>query len=90
MTVSPLTASGSATIQAPVAPPRPSDASAAPAPAPQPANPQLRIDPALNIVVLEFRGADGAVRHSLPTARELDAYRQGGTAEAAPMRVIGA
>jgi hypothetical protein len=47
----------------------------APAPAAPPApNPSVRIDSALNLVVLEFRDAQGEV-HSIPTARELDAYR---------------
>ena len=38
-------------------------------------NPTLRFDPALAIVVIEFRDADGAVRSSLPTEQQLDAYR---------------
>ncbi|WP_158287594.1 hypothetical protein [Falsiroseomonas bella] len=50
----------------------PEEAPASPAP-PVP-NPSLRIDTALNLVVLEFRDAKGEVR-SIPTARELDAYR---------------
>lgn len=81
MTLSPLAA---APLPAPSPAPTPApaqaiDASPGPtvAPAPPRANPQLRIDAALNMVVLEFRGADGAVRHTLPTSRELDAYRQG-------------
>ncbi len=49
------------------------------APAPQPTpvvNPRLRIDPALNIVVIEFRDEAGQVGLSIPTPRELDAYRR--------------
>jgi hypothetical protein len=38
-------------------------------------NPTIRMDPALGIVVLEFRDQRGSVR-SIPTERELDAYRQ--------------
>lgn len=56
---------------------------AAPCPAPgreQPAapvpNPRLRIDASLNLVVVEFRDAEGAT-HSIPSAREIEAYRTG-------------
>lgn len=38
-------------------------------------NPSLRVDPSLNIVVLEFRDAAGEVRRSIPTERELATYR---------------
>jgi len=38
-------------------------------------NPSLRVDPALNIVVLEFRSANGDVVRSMPTERELANYR---------------
>ncbi len=47
---------------------------AKPAPAPGP-NPRLRVDPALNLLVVEFRGADGEVTRSTPTEQELRAYR---------------
>lgn len=57
------------------------DASAAittaapPAPAePVLPNPQLRLDAALGLVVLEFRDRGGQAR-TIPTERELDAYR---------------
>jgi hypothetical protein len=57
--------------------------SAASAPAP---DPTLRIDGVLGMVVVEFRGADGRVAASIPTERELAAYRRaaagGGTARA--------
>lgn len=43
---------------------------AAPAPATQ-----LRIETALQLVVVEFRSADGEMRQSIPTPREIDAYR---------------
>ncbi|MDO9503547.1 hypothetical protein [Falsiroseomonas sp.] len=36
---------------------------------------QLRIDTSLSLVVLEFRGPDGELRQSIPTPREIDAYR---------------
>ncbi len=41
-------------------------------------NPSIRMDPALGIVVLEFRDQRGAVR-SIPTERELEAYRAAAT-----------
>lgn len=55
-------------------------APAAPAPGPAtPAaigpNPSLRIDPALNILVVEFRGHDGSVTRTAPTEQELRDYR---------------
>jgi hypothetical protein len=46
-------------------------------------NPRMRIDPALNLVVLEFRGHDGELSRSIPSPREIDAYRSG---EAEPAR----
>ncbi|WP_165838817.1 hypothetical protein [Roseicella frigidaeris] len=39
----------------------------------------LRLDPALGLVVIEFRDQAGHVE-SLPTQRELEAYRRGGAA----------
>lgn len=39
-------------------------------------NPALRLDPELGLVVLEFRDRQGEVAASLPTPRELDAYRR--------------
>ena len=58
-------------------------------------NPSLRIDGALGLVVLEFHDSSGRVASSIPSARQLDAYRRSagqaasptaehGTAEAAP------
>lgn len=59
------------------APPEPR-ATPPPAPPQAPAfNPQIRLDPALNLVVIEFRAADGEVLRSFPTPRELQAYRHG-------------
>jgi hypothetical protein len=40
-----------------------------------PANPRLRIDRDLGMVVIEFRDAAGRVSVSLPTPREIEAYR---------------
>lgn len=61
-------------------PPRPA-AQASPAPvqraAPPVVSPALRVEPALNLVVIEFRDPKGAVQHSIPSPRELDAYRVG-------------
>lgn len=67
----------------PVLPPslaRPVETSA-PAPraaaAPVLPNPQLRLDAALGLVVIEFRDRGGESR-TIPTERELDAYRANG------------
>jgi hypothetical protein len=38
-------------------------------------NPSLRIDPALGIVVMEFRDKTGIVEAMVPTERQLEAYR---------------
>lgn len=38
-------------------------------------NPEITIDPALGIAVLEFRDASGAVVNSIPSQRQIDAYR---------------
>jgi|GEM_PF-1833540 len=40
-----------------------------------PPNPRLRIDRDLGLVVIEFRDAAGRVNVSLPTPREIEAYR---------------
>ena len=40
-----------------------------------PANPRMRIDRDLGMVVIEFRDSAGRVSVSLPTEREIDAYR---------------
>jgi hypothetical protein len=63
--------------------------SAAPAEPPTPGvpmvDPHMRIETALNLVVLEFRDADGAVSRSIPSPREIEAYRAG-RAETPPPR----
>ena len=38
-------------------------------------NPSLQIDPVLGIVVMEFRDRAGSVAATLPTERQLEAYR---------------
>ena len=38
-------------------------------------NPQMRLDPALGLVVIEFRDTSGAVTTSIPSQRQLSAYR---------------
>jgi hypothetical protein len=39
-------------------------------------NPASRLDPALNMVILEFRDPSGKITESLPTAQQLDQFRQ--------------
>ncbi len=57
----------------------PSSIQAAPAAgtevAPSLPNPRLRLEPSLGLVVIEFRDAVSDVATSIPTRRELDAYR---------------
>lgn len=55
---------------------RPPPAEATPRPATPMLNPRMRIDTELNLVVLEFRDEAGELSHSLPSPREIDAYRQ--------------
>ena len=72
---------------APPAASRRAEAAPAGAPAPMLPNPRLRIDAALNIVVLEFRDGGGQVSRILPSAQEIKAYRDGAAetgAEAPP------
>jgi hypothetical protein len=60
----------------PVQAPRPAEAPpAAPAPRPPLPNPSLRLEPSLGVVVFEVRDAAGEVVRSVPTERELKAYR---------------
>jgi hypothetical protein len=51
--------------------------SAPPAASPEvgPANPRMRLDRDLGMVVIEFRDTAGRVSVSLPTPREIEAYR---------------
>ncbi len=39
-------------------------------------NPAMHMDPALNLVVIEFHNAAGQMTDSTPTPRQLEAYRQ--------------
>ena len=56
--------------------PRSSDA-ASPQPQRSPIpNPTLRLDPALGLVVIEFRDESGNVATSIPSQRQLEAYRR--------------
>ncbi|MBU8540784.1 hypothetical protein [Falsiroseomonas tokyonensis] len=55
-------------------PPRNPPPAAPPPEAPAPST-QLRIETALQLVVVEFRAPDGEVRQSIPTPKEIDAYR---------------
>jgi hypothetical protein len=65
--------------------------------APMHPNPSQRLDPALGLVVIEFRDASGNVTDSIPTERQLQAYRLHQNASdaamppgiAAPMQVAG-
>lgn len=54
-------------------------ASAPSSPAQPPAqpfvNPALRLDPALGLVVIEFRDRAGAITSSIPSERQIQAYR---------------
>lgn len=38
-------------------------------------NPTLRLDPALGLVVIEFRDEGGHITTSIPSQRQIDAYR---------------
>jgi hypothetical protein len=54
-------------------------AQAPPGPAPLiVTNPTLRFDAASGLVVIEFRNETGSVTTSIPTLRQLEAYRQWG------------
>ncbi len=48
------------------------------APSPMHPNPSYHIDPALNMVVIEFISARGQITSSLPTPQQLDAYQRTG------------
>jgi hypothetical protein len=69
--------------------------SAAAEPKVGPANPRMRIDRDLGMVVIEFRDAAGRLTSSLPTNREIEAYRASVLfgadlpADVSPMNVAG-
>ena len=56
---------------------------------PPPVNPGVYLDMALNIVVTQFFNAQGNVTQSIPSPRQLEAYREGApdTANAVPTAV---
>ncbi len=48
-------------------------------------NPNLRLDPALGLVVIEFRDdASGAITTSIPSQRQLEAYQRWGLTHSGP------
>jgi hypothetical protein len=47
-------------------------------------NPSLRIDPALGLVVIEFRNNSGAITTSIPSQRQLAAYQKWGMTRSGP------
>jgi hypothetical protein len=49
------------------------ESSAASSPSP---NPELQLDPALGVVVIEFRNTAGTVTTSIPSQRQLEAYQR--------------
>ena len=57
----------------------PAPAPAAPAAKPVPlfVNPSFQFDPTVGLVVLEFHDNTGAVSNSIPSQRQLEAYRTG-------------
>jgi hypothetical protein len=57
------------------------DQAANPSPIP---NPSLRLDPALGLVVIEFRNHAGVVSRSIPSQRELEAYQKWAMTHAGP------
>ena len=59
------------------APPPPPGAGA-PGGGPPAVNPSLRLDPALGLVVLEFRDETGQVTGSIPSQRQIEAYHRAG------------
>jgi hypothetical protein len=55
---------------------------------PHPVNPDFHLDLALNIVVLQFFDSKGDVTQSIPSQKQLDAYRaEGDVTPAHPMRL---
>jgi hypothetical protein len=53
------------------------------------ANPTLRLDPGLALVVIEFRDGAGKVRETIPTEAQLDAYRASQRSSNAPVPLPG-
>jgi hypothetical protein len=58
---------------------------AEPAPAVSPViNPTLRLEPALGLVVIEFRNDSGTVTTSIPSQRQIEAYQRWETSQLGP------
>lgn len=55
------------------------------APSPAQPNPSLQLDPALGLVVIEFRNDSGAVTESIPSERQLEAYQRWATTHFGPV-----
>ena len=53
------------------------------------ANPTLRLDPGLALVVIEFRDGAGKVRETIPTEAQLEAYRASQRTSSAPIAPPG-
>lgn len=71
-------------------PPQAADPPAAPPrQEPPPLSPALRVDAALNLLVVEIRDRGGEVVHSIPSPRELDAYRSGAEDPPASLDLTG-
>lgn len=56
--------------------PSPAPASLPGASGPPPVNPGLHLDPALNIVVLQFFDSKGDVTQTIPSQKQIQAYQQ--------------
>ena len=85
MSIEPLsaTAFAASTIPSPqsaATPPAPGQAPATPEAAAAQRiaypNPSSRLDPELNMVIMEFRAPDGRVTETLPTSQQLQQFRQ--------------
>jgi len=64
------------------APPLRDESEIAPPPAPVTPNPRLRLDGTLGMVVIEFRDAVGDVANTIPSPRQIAAYRAAAVADA--------
>jgi hypothetical protein len=74
--MNPILPVGAAAAPRPAAPAlQPAPEVPRPATVPPPPNPSLRLDPALGVVVMEFRNGSDHVQRSMPSEPELQAYR---------------
>ncbi len=62
----------------------PSAATTLGASGPPPVNPGLHLDPALNIVVLQFFNSKGDVTQTIPSPKQIKAYQQEANAQRSP------